>query len=36
MEVDKTLLELVHVGIELSTENDTTKLLEKILLAAKR
>lgn len=36
MEVDKTLLELVHVGIELSTETDTTKLLEKILLAAKR
>ena len=36
MEVDKTLLELVHVGIELSTEKDTTKLLEKILLAAKR
>lgn len=36
MEVDKTLLELVHVGIELSTEKDTTKLLEKILLASKR
>lgn len=36
MEVDKTLLELVHVGIELSTEKDTTKLLEKILDASKR
>ncbi|MBE1299969.1 MAG: HD domain-containing protein [Alteromonadaceae bacterium] len=36
MEVDNTLSELVQVGIELSTEKDTTLLLEKILNAAKR
>lgn len=36
MEVDKTLSELVNVSIELSTETDTTQLLEHILLAAKR
>ncbi len=36
MHVDTTLSEIVNVGIELSTEKDTTQLLEKILLAAKR
>ena len=36
MEVDKILAELVNVSISLSSEKDTTLLLEKILLAAKR
>lgn len=36
MELDKTLSEIVHVGIELSTEKDTTILLETILQAAKK
>ena len=36
MEVDKVLTELVNVSIELSGEKDTTLLLEKILLTAKR
>lgn len=36
MEVDKVLAELVNISIELSSEKDTTLLLEKILLAAKR
>ncbi|XOV79111.1 MAG: HD domain-containing phosphohydrolase [Aestuariibacter sp.] len=36
MEVDKVLREIVNVGIELSAQKDTTKLLEMILQAAKR
>ncbi len=36
MEVDKVLAELVNISISLSSEKDTTLLLEKILLAAKR
>lgn len=36
MEVKNILNELVNVSIALSTEEDTTLLLEKILLAAKR
>jgi len=35
MEVDHVLAELVNVSIALSTEKDTTLLLEKILFAAK-
>ena len=36
MDVDLTLSQLVEVGIALSSETDTTKLLEKILLAAQK
>ena len=36
MEVENVLAELVNISIELSAEKDTTQLLEKILLAAKR
>lgn len=36
MEVEKVLEELVNVSIALSSEKDTTLLLEKILITAKR